>query len=144
MDHVRDPARRGLNEAETELGKLLRYAIGHEIAEGDHGQDAVVRKRVVAFKVEQLHEVAAAGSGVDANREVETLSGGVDWKKIWIIQGQIAFHAAKETSDGSLRLCPFHFLPRHSDVSQRQDRDPLEPIRRRGALLRNEAVIGAA
>ena len=58
MKNVRHPTRRRLDEAETQLGKLLEYSIGDQIAKRRPRQDAIVREGVIALDIERLHQIA--------------------------------------------------------------------------------------
>src|ERR1043166_2266882 len=110
MNHVGHPASRGLDEPEPEVWKLLRYPVSDEVAERHHGQNAIVREGVITLDVEKLHQIATPRAGVNAYRQIEAFRFGIDGKKMRIVQGQIAFHAAKENSDGALFLCQAEFL----------------------------------
>ena len=89
-----------------------------------------MREGVIALDIEKLHQMAAARPGVDADRQVELFGPVINRKEIGIVQGQVAFHAAKENSHRAVCFRPFHFLQGGAPLPQRQNGDPFEPLGR--------------
>ena len=89
---------------------MLGNSIGDKIAEGDDGQNPIVREGVVAFDIKELHQMTTTGAGVNANRDIEFFRQGIDGTEVRIVQSQIAFHTAEENSDGALLFRPLHFF----------------------------------
>ena len=99
---------------------------------------------MIAFDIEELHQVAAARAGVDAKGQIQFFRERVDWVKLRIVERQVAFHAAEKDAHRAPRLSPLHFRQRRRDIAQRQYHHPLEPIRRLGAGVGDKAVVGPA
>ena len=53
---------------------------------------------------------------MNADRQIEIARGLIDRKKVRIVQGLVAFHAAEENADGAILFGPFQFLHRFFDA----------------------------
>ena len=82
------------------------------------------RESSVQFEIEEIKQVAATLTGVDADRQAELFGFGVDRKKVRIVQGESADDAAEKYSHGAVQFGLVHLLDRFADVMQRQHGNP--------------------
>jgi len=85
-----------------------------------------MREARVALDREHVGPGRAAGSGVDADRQVEPLRLGIDGEEVGVVQRQVALDALDEHADRAVLFAPTHLLNRGIDRAQRRHQHPAD------------------
>src|SRR5262245_61612940 len=110
VDEKRDPACRSLDEAKPKERKHFGNLIQHKIAESVQWRETRMGPLPVSFQVEHRGHRRCPGAGVNTDRQINVHCRLVYREEIGIVQSVVAFDAAKENTDGAVRLRALDFL----------------------------------
>src|SRR2546428_6221255 len=102
VEHVRNPGRASLDEAESQLRKELGNLVGDEIPKGHQRQGTRMGKRVTPRDIEDGGERRTPGSRVDADGHIEAGRLLIQGEKIGIVPGAVTLDSPEEDSDRAM------------------------------------------
>src|SRR3989442_3989172 len=118
VEHVRNPGRASLDEAEPQLGKELGNLVGDEIPKGHQRKGTRVGKGVAPCHIEDGGERRTSGSRVDADGHIEAGRLRVHREKKRVGQGAVLLQCPEEYSDRAMAPCAVDLLYAGADGAQ--------------------------